>query len=76
MIILNEAEKEVARHVLWYYGVEGGYRPGSFSESLLETMHQADSNNLAKLLVAFPEYRKPLEILRMVGVIELARMLT
>lgn len=47
--------KEVAAHVLFYYG-EGGYFPGSFVESLLVAFGRADTNNRFKLGQGFPDY--------------------
>lgn len=45
---------ETARHVLWVFGREGGYRPGSFTQRLIELLAHADNINLAKLAQAFP----------------------
>jgi hypothetical protein len=45
---------ETARHVLWVFGSEGGYRPGSFTQRLLELLAHADAVNAAKLAQAFP----------------------
>jgi hypothetical protein len=45
---------ETARHVLWMFGSEGGYRPGSFTQRLLELLAHADRVNLAKLAQAYP----------------------
>ncbi|MFJ8929309.1 hypothetical protein ACIRLA_22290 [Streptomyces sp. NPDC102364] len=45
---------ETARHVLWMFGNEGGYRPGSFTQRLLELLAHADRVNLAKLAQAYP----------------------
>jgi len=46
--------KDTARHVLWMFGTEGGYRPGTFTQKLLELLAYADPENTAKLAVAFP----------------------
>jgi hypothetical protein len=45
---------ETARHVLWIFGREGGYRPGSFTQRLLELLAHADATNAAKLAHVFP----------------------
>jgi hypothetical protein len=48
------AEKQAAAHVLWYFAREG-YQPGSFTEKLLSAFAHADTINLAKLSLVFPE---------------------
>lgn len=45
---------ETARHVLWTFGREGGYRPGSFTQRLIELLAHADNVNMARLAQAFP----------------------
>lgn len=45
---------ETARHVLWLFGREGGYRPGSFTQRLLELIAHADRTNAAKLAREYP----------------------
>jgi hypothetical protein len=47
---------DVAAHVLFHYGCDGGYQAGSFTTSLLTTMGMADPSNLDKLAAGFPEY--------------------
>ncbi|MGX1254107.1 hypothetical protein RKD48_006618 [Streptomyces ambofaciens] len=47
---------DVAAHVLWHYGRDGGYRPGSFTTQLLTTMAMADPANLDRLAAGFPDY--------------------
>ncbi|WP_282790841.1 hypothetical protein [Streptomyces sp. CC224B] len=47
---------ETARHVLWHFGQEGGHRPGSFTQRLMETFAAADMPNTAKLANAYPDY--------------------
>lgn len=44
-----------ARHVLWHYGIEGGYQPGSFTQRLMQAIDAADVVNTARLRAAFPE---------------------
>jgi hypothetical protein len=46
---------ETARHVLWHYGAEGGYQPGSFTQKLMATIDAADVVNKARLRGAYPE---------------------
>ena len=43
-----------ARHVLWFRGYEGGYEPGGFTKSLLETITKADAMNKIRLREVFP----------------------
>ncbi|WP_392971011.1 hypothetical protein [Streptomyces sp. LN245] len=47
---------DVAAHVLFHYGREGGYQAGSFTTALLTAMGTADPTNLARLAAAFPGY--------------------
>jgi hypothetical protein len=47
---------DVAAHVLFHYGREGGYQAGSFTTALLNAMGTADPGNLDKLAAGFPEY--------------------
>lgn len=47
---------DVAAHVLWHYGRDGGYQPGSFTEQLLTTIGMADPTNLDRLAAGFPDY--------------------
>ncbi|MEU9498193.1 hypothetical protein [Streptomyces sp. NPDC048196] len=52
------AEPEVpwatACHVLWMFGEDGGMRPGSFTEQLINTCARADVMQLARLAQAYP----------------------
>lgn len=43
-----------ARHVLWMFGEDGGMRPGSFTEQLINTCARADVTHLARLRQAYP----------------------
>lgn len=47
---------DVAAHVLFHYGREGGYQAGSFTTALLSAMGTADPSNLDRLAAGFPEY--------------------
>lgn len=47
---------DVAAHVLFHYGRDGGYQAGSFTTALLNAMGTADPANLDKLAAGFPEY--------------------
>lgn len=43
------------QHILAAFG-RGGIQPGSFTASLIKTIAIADSDNLARLRLGFPEY--------------------
>ncbi|MFE7954430.1 hypothetical protein [Streptomyces sp. NPDC057413] len=47
--------QETARHVLWHYGQDGGFRPGSFTQLLMQTIAAADVVHTARLRVIYPE---------------------
>jgi hypothetical protein len=47
---------ETARHVLWHFGADGGWQPGSFTQRLLDAFAAADMENTAKLAGAYPDY--------------------
>lgn len=47
---------DVAAHVLFHYGRDGGYQAGSFTTALLNAMGTADPANLDRLAAGFPEY--------------------
>lgn len=46
---------ETARHVLWHYGADGGYQPGSFTQKLMQAIDAADVIHKARLRAAYPE---------------------
>ncbi|MFI9344988.1 hypothetical protein ACIG0D_27535 [Streptomyces sp. NPDC052773] len=47
---------DVAAHVLFHYGLDGGYQAGSFTTHILNAMGTADPANLDRLALGFPEY--------------------
>jgi hypothetical protein len=47
---------DVAAHVLFHYGQEGGYQAGGFTTDLLSAMGKADPTNLDRLALGFPAY--------------------
>lgn len=47
---------DVAAHVLFHYGREGGYQAGGFTELIISAIDRADPANKAKLELGFPEY--------------------
>lgn len=47
---------DVAAHVLFHYGRDGGYQAGSFTTALLTAMGTADPSNLDRLAAGFPDY--------------------
>jgi hypothetical protein len=70
-------EKEVIRHVLWYFGDERGWEPGGFTRLILAAMQKADPGNFLRLSVAFPQEAKAMRIVlgSSDGINELAEML-
>lgn len=47
---------DIARQVLWYYGDRKlGFEPGGFTHKLIGAAAHADSFNISKLALAFPE---------------------
>jgi hypothetical protein len=47
---------DVAAHVLFHYGHDGGYQAGSFTTHILNAAGTADPSNLGRLAAGFPEY--------------------
>jgi len=47
---------DVAAHVLFHYGREGGYQAGGFTESLVTAIDRSDPANRDRLALGFPEY--------------------
>ncbi len=47
---------DIAAHVLFHYGRDGGYQAGSFTTALLSAMGTADPSNLDRLAAGFPGY--------------------
>ncbi|MCX4596170.1 hypothetical protein OG819_42915 [Streptomyces sp. NBC_01549] len=47
---------DIAAHVLFHYGREGGYQAGGFTESLVTAIDRADPPNRDRLALGFPEY--------------------
>lgn len=45
---------ETARHVLWFFGAEGGAEPGNFTLQLLRLIGYADYDNRNKLATLYP----------------------
>lgn len=52
----TKVTKQEARHVLAFYGLEGGEAAGGFTQSLMLAISRADQSNLAKLRLGFPGY--------------------
>jgi hypothetical protein len=70
-------EKQVIRHVLWYFGDERGWEPGGFTQLILKAMQMADPENFLRLSVAFPQEAKAMRLVLgdHDGIHELADML-
>lgn len=47
---------ETARHVLWFFGQDGGHQPGSFTKHLMYALSFADMANTAKIAEVYPDY--------------------
>lgn len=62
-----EISPEDARHVLWAVGDPRGYRPGSFTETLLDALGRSDPQNEARLMGAFPGLVSAVQIVRLGG---------
>jgi hypothetical protein len=45
---------ETARHVLWTFGHEGGYQPGTFTQKLIDLLAYAPPVQMAKLALGYP----------------------
>lgn len=60
--------ENVIREVLYSFGAEGGWSPGSFAESLIRTFALADSMNFEKLRGAFPDYAEAVALAKNVGI--------
>lgn len=52
---MAQITSETARHVLFHYGRPGGFRPGRFTELLMQTIDAADVVHTAQLRTAYPE---------------------
>lgn len=55
MVTAPGISSETARHVLFHYGSPQGYRPGSFTQRLMEAIDAADVVHTARLRAAYPE---------------------
>jgi hypothetical protein len=53
--VSNPGRRELAWYVLRQFGDENWPRPGSFYESLVDTVARADPTNQARLAIAYPE---------------------
>lgn len=60
-------ELHMARDVLGYYNLPGGYSPGSFTSSLLKTLEVADVTNRERILREFTEFRPAIRIMTTQG---------
>lgn len=56
------------REVIFIFGGNGGFQPGSFAESLIGAFAKADSSNFAKLALVFPEYAEAVSVAKTEGV--------
>lgn len=63
----SDVEKMNGRMILGHYG-EGGHHPGSFSESLIRCFETADLMNTQRLFEAFPEWTRPITLMKFNGI--------
>lgn len=47
---------DVAAHVLFHYGRDGGYQAGGFTDTLILAIDRADPANRDRLAAGFPDY--------------------
>lgn len=52
----------IARSVLGFYNLPGGWALGGFEEALLTAFSRADSQNFEKLAQGFPEHAQALRV--------------
>jgi hypothetical protein len=64
---MNAQELHIARDMLGYYGLPGGYTPGSFTSAMIRLLEVADSFNTARILNEFGEFRTPYSIMTTYG---------
>jgi hypothetical protein len=68
MYTINTPEElRVARDILGYYGLPGGYQPGGFTSAMIRLLEVADYINQARLLNEFTEFRPAFDIMVMQG---------
>ena len=65
--VLDHDELNVARQLLFHYGRPGGYAPGDFHFRLIQAFEKADMKNTQRLFEAFPEFRRPVKVLKEYG---------
>jgi hypothetical protein len=58
---------DVAAHVLFHYGREGGYQAGGFTELIISAIDRADPANKAKLELGFPDYVAAVNVIQYSG---------
>ncbi|MFJ8791428.1 hypothetical protein [Streptomyces sp. NPDC102462] len=55
-------DAETARHVLFHYDAQGGFRPGRFTVLLMQAIDAADVLHTARLATAYPELSAAMDI--------------
>ena len=64
MYTINTPEQlHVARDVLGYYSLPGGYMPGAFTGAMIRLLEVADTLKRVRILGAFPEFIPAIHIL-------------
>ena len=54
MLKIEAITQDDARHVLHYFGKEGGWQGGSYTQKLIELLGVADQDNFSKLASVYP----------------------
>ena len=52
---MTPEEQEVARYVLGYFGAEGGWHAGGFTQLMMSAYQKADPGNKQRIRMGFPE---------------------
>jgi hypothetical protein len=71
---MSPEELKAARDMLGYYGLPGGWTPGSFTSALIKLLEVADTQNTARTLSAFPEFRTAYSVMTFDGGEALSQM--
>lgn len=71
---MTPLELKVARDMLGFYKLPGGWSPGSFTTNLIRTLEVADSINTARILNEFSEFRTAYSVMTTYGGETLSKM--
>jgi hypothetical protein len=65
--VAQEERKAAARDILGFFHLNGGWQPGGFTTSLIDTHQRADSLNRIRLMLGFPVLGKALSVFHLEG---------